>query len=159
MSRPAVMAGRTFADIVTNALSMTVLLITGVIVGFSFHAGVGQIVAGMFLLLLFGYAFSWIFAFLGLLVSSPEAANSVGFLAVFPLTFISSAFVPVSSMPAALRWFANINPFSIVVNAMRALWVGFPAHNDVWGAFVWCVVIIAIAAPVAVMRYRRRAGC
>jgi ABC transporter DrrB family efflux protein len=158
MSRPAVMAGRTFADIVTNALSMTVLLITGVIIGFSFHAGVGQIVAGMFLLLLFGYAFSWIFAFLGLLVSSPEAANSVGFLAVFPLTFISSAFVPVSSMPAALRWFANINPFSVVVNAMRALWVGFPAHNYVWGAFVWCVVIIAIAAPVAVMRYRRAAG-
>jgi ABC transporter DrrB family efflux protein len=155
MSRPAVMAGRTFADIVTNALSMTVLLVTGVIIGFSFHAGVGQIVAGMFLLLLFGYAFSWIFAFL---VSSPEAANSVGFLAVFPLTFISSAFVPVSSMPAALRWFANINPFSVVVNAMRALWVGFPAHNYVWGAFVWCVVIIAIAAPVAVMRYRRAAG-
>ncbi len=98
------------------------------------------------------------FAFVGLIVSSPEAANSVGFIAVFPLTFISSAFVPVSSMPAALRWFANINPFSVVVNAMRALWVGFPAHNYVWGAFVWCVVIIAIAAPVAVTRYRRAAG-
>jgi ABC transporter DrrB family efflux protein len=158
MARPAVLAGRTLADVVTNTLSMTILLVTGLIIGFSFHSGAGQVVLGIVLLLLFGYAFSWIFAFLGLLVSSPEAANSVGFIAVFPLTFISSAFVPVSSMPSALRWFADINPFSIVVNAMRALWVGFPAHNYVWGAFVWCAVIIAIAAPVAVMRYRRAAG-
>jgi ABC transporter DrrB family efflux protein len=158
MARPAVLAGRTLSDIVTNALSMTVLLVTGVIIGFSFHAGVGQVVLGMFLLLLFGYAFSWIFAFLGLLVSSPEAANSVGFLAVFPLTFVSSAFVPIASMPAGLRWFARINPFTIVVNALRSLWVGFPARNYVWGAFVWCAVIIVIAAPVAVMRYRRAAG-
>jgi ABC transporter DrrB family efflux protein len=158
MSRSAVLAGRTFADIATNALSMTILLITGLIIGFSFHTGVIQVIGGIVLLLLFGYAFSWIFAFLGLLVSSPEAANSVGFIAVFPLTFISSAFVPVASMPSALRWFANINPFTVVVDAMRSLWVGFPAHNNVWGAYVWCAVIIAIAAPIAVARYRRAAG-
>jgi len=157
MARPAVLAGRTFADIVTNALSMTILLVTGLIIGFSFHTSISQAVLGVVLLLLFGYAFSWIFAFLGLLVSSPEAANSVGFIAVFPLTFISSAFVPVTSMPSALRWFANINPFSIVVNAMRSLWIGFPAHNYVWGAFVWCLVIIAVFAPIAVARYRRAA--
>jgi ABC transporter DrrB family efflux protein len=158
MARPAVLAGRTFADVFTNALSVGVLLGTGLIIGFSFHAGVLEVFAGFALLLVFGYAFSWVFALLGMLVSSPEAANSVGFLAVFPLTFISSAFVPVDSMPGALKWFADVNPFTIVVNAMRSLWVGAPAHNYVWGAFVWSAVILVIFAPLAVSRYRRTAG-
>ena len=158
MARSAVLAGRTLADVVTNFLSMTVLLVTGLIIGFSFHASAVEIVGGIALLILFGYAFSWVFALLGLLVSSPESANSVGFLAVFPLTFISSAFVPVDSMPAGLQWFAEINPFTIVVNAMRALWLGAPAGNDVWGAVVWSLVILAVFAPLAVARYRRTAA-
>ncbi|MEA2218699.1 MAG: type transport system permease protein [Solirubrobacteraceae bacterium] len=159
MTRAAVLAGRTSADVVTNTLSVTVLLATGLLIGFSFHASLVEIVGGIGLLLLFGYAFSWVFALLGLLVSSPEAANSLGFIAVFPLTFISSAFVPVDSMPSALRWFAEINPFTIVVDAMRALWVdGQPAGNSVWGAVVWSLAIIAIFAPLAVSRYRKAAG-
>jgi ABC transporter DrrB family efflux protein len=158
MARSAVLAGRTLADVVTNFLSVMVLLVTGLIIGFSFDASVLEIIAGIGLLLLFGYAFSWVFALLGLLVSSPEAANSVGFIAVFPLTFISSAFVPVDSMPDVLRWFADVNPFTIVVDAMRALWVGAPAGNSIWGAVVWSLVIIAIFAPLAVARYRRAAG-
>jgi ABC transporter DrrB family efflux protein len=132
MARAAVLAGRTLADVVTNFLSVIVLIVTGLIIGFSFDASALEIVGGIALLLLFGYAFSWVFALLGLLVSSPESANSVGFLAVFPLTFISSAFVPVDSMPSALQWFAEINPFTIMVDAMRALWVGAPAGNNVW---------------------------
>ncbi len=158
MARAAVLAGRTTADIFTNALSIAVLLGTGLIIGFRFDASLVEIVAGFVLLLLFGYAFSWVFALLGLVVSSPEAANSLGFIAVFPLTFISSAFVPAESMPSALQWFAEINPFTIVVDAMRALWIGDPAHNSVWGAFVWSLLIIAIFAPLAVSRYRRAAG-
>jgi ABC-2 type transport system permease protein/oleandomycin transport system permease protein len=158
MARPAVLAGRTTADIVTNTLSMTVLLITGVIIGFSFHTDFWHAIAGVGLLLLFGYAFSWVFAFLGLLVSSPEAANSVGFIAVFPLTFISSAFVPVASMPEPLKSFAMVNPFTIVVDAMRSLWLGAPAGNNVWGAVVWSLVIIAVFSPLAVARYRKAAG-
>jgi ABC transporter DrrB family efflux protein len=158
MARPAVLAGRTLADVVTNLLSVCVLVVTGLIIGFSFHASVGEVIGGFGLLLLFGYAFSWVFALLGMLVSSPEAANSVGFIAVFPLTFISSAFVPTASMPAALRWFADVNPFTIVVNAMRALWLGAPAGNNVWGAIVWSLVILAIFAPLAVWRYRKAAG-
>jgi ABC transporter DrrB family efflux protein len=158
MARSAVLAGRTLADVVTNLLSMMVLLVTGVIIGFSFHTSVGEAVAGVALLLLFGYAFSWVFAFLGLLVSSPESANSVGFIAVFPLTFISSAFVPPASMPSALRAFAGVNPFTVLVDAMRSLWLGAPAHNYVWGAVVWSLVIIAVFAPLAVARYRRSAG-
>lgn len=159
MARSAVLAGRTSADVITNTLSICVLLGTGLIIGFSFHASFIEIIGGVGILLLFGYAFSWVFALLGLLVSSPEAANSLGFVAVFPLTFISSAFVPVQSMPSGLQWFAEINPFTIVVDALRALWVdGQPAGNNVWGAVVWSLVILAIFAPLAVSRYRRSAG-
>ncbi len=157
MARAAVLAGRTMADICTNALSMTILLITGVIIGFSFHASVLNIAEGVVLLLLFGYAFSWIFAFVGLLVSTPEAANSIGFITVFPLTFISSAFVPVASMSEPLKSFAKVNPFTIVVDAMRALWIGAPARNYVWEAFLWSIVLIVIFAPLATARYRRTA--
>jgi ABC-2 type transport system permease protein/oleandomycin transport system permease protein len=110
-------------------------------------------------LLLFGYAFSWFFAFVGLLTSTPESANSVAFIAVFPLTFISSAFVPVHSMPSVLRAFADLNPFTIVVDALRWLWIGTPAPgNNVWGSLVWAIVIVAIFAPLAVARYRRVAA-
>jgi ABC transporter DrrB family efflux protein len=159
MARPAVLAGRTLADVVTNTLSMVILLITGLIIGFSFNTSIGNAVLGIVMLVLFGYAFSWVFAFLGLLVSSPEAANSVGFIAVFPLTFVSSAFVPTSTFPTVLRDFAKVNPFTIVVNAIRHLWepsrsVPVPA-NSVWEAFVWIAVILVIFAPLGVARYRR----
>jgi ABC transporter DrrB family efflux protein len=158
MARPAVLAGRTLSDVVTNLLSVVVLVVTGLIIGFSFHASVLDVIGGFGVLLLFGYAFSWVFALVGLLVSSPESANSMGFIAVFPLTFISSAFVPVGSMPAVLRAFANVNPFTIVVDAMRHLWIGAPAGNYVWGSVVWALVIIAVFAPLAVARYRRAAA-
>ena len=159
MARSAVLAGRTMADIVTNSLSITILVITGVIIGFSFNAPLSHILLGLVLLLAFGYAFSWVFAFLGLIVSSPESANSIGFIAVFPLTFISSAFVPVASMPPVLQTFANINPFTQVVDAMRYLWIGSPKPgNHVWAAFVWTAVIIVVFAPLAVNRYRHTAG-
>jgi len=154
MARSAVLAGRTLADVATNTLSVVVLTATGLIIGFSFNASLVEIVGGVGLLLLFGYAFSWVFALLGLIVSSPEAANSLGFIAVFPLTFISSAFVPTESMPGALRWFAEINPFTILVDAMRALWLGAPAGNSVWGAIAWSLAILAVFAPLAVSRYR-----
>src|SRR3712207_5855945 len=152
MARAAVLAGRTPADMVTNALSIVVLLITGLIIGFSFEANLLEILGGVGLLLLFGFAFSWIFALIGLFVSSPESANAVGFTIIFPLTFISSAFVPVESMPSGLQWFAEINPFTIAVDAMRALWIGAPAGNAIWGAVVWSLVLIAIFAPLAVAK-------
>jgi len=155
MARPAVLAGRTSADIVTNMISALILVGTGLVIGFTFQSSAGDVVLGFLLILLFGYAFSWFFAWIGMIVSSPEAANSVGFIAVFPLTFISSAFVPVQSMPEVLQSFAEVNPFTIVVNALRALWVGGPAGNYVWEAFLWSLAIIAVFAPVAVMRYRR----
>jgi ABC transporter DrrB family efflux protein len=158
MARPAVLAGRTMADIVTNALSATILVITGLLIGFSFHTSFPEAIAGFGLLLLFGYAFSWFFALVGMLANTPEAANSLAFIVVFPLTFISSAFVPVQSMPEVLRGFAEVNPFTIMVDAMRSLWLGAPAGNNVWGAVAWSLAIIAVFAPLAVARYRRTAG-
>jgi ABC-2 type transport system permease protein/oleandomycin transport system permease protein len=155
MARAAVLAGRTASDIVTNSISVVILVVTGLIIGFSFHTDVLHVIAGAALLLFFGYAFSWFFALVGLLVRTPEAANSAGFIAVFPLTFISSAFVPVQSMPTALRDFAQANPFTIVVNAMRSLWIGSPAGNSVWEAVLWSIGIVAVFSVLAVARYRR----
>jgi ABC-2 type transport system permease protein/oleandomycin transport system permease protein len=158
MSRAAVLAGRTSADIVTNALSMTILVVTGLIIGFSFQTGVLHVLIGLVLALTFGYAFSWVFAFLGLLVKSPEAANSVGFLAVFPLTFISSAFVPGQSLPTPLRQFSDVNPFTIIVNELRWLWTGQPSPDQLWQAFAWVAFILLVFSPLAVRRYRRAAS-
>jgi ABC transporter DrrB family efflux protein len=159
MSRAAVLTGRTFSDIVLNCLSLVVLLTVGFIAGFSFiDASAGEIALGIVLLLLLGYAFSWIFALIGLISSSPETANSIGFMVIFPLTFASSVFVPASSMPDGLRQFAEANPFTTISDAMRSLWIGTPANSDVWMAFVWCIVLIAVFAPLAVSRYRKVAA-
>jgi ABC transporter DrrB family efflux protein len=155
MSRSAVLAGRTLSDIVTNGISITVMLVVGVIIGFSFESSFLHVVAGILLLLLFGYAFSWVFAFIGLTSSSPEAAQSLGFIVIFPLTFVSSAFVPPETMPAALQWFAEWNPFSITVNAIRALFIGDPAGNSVWGAVAWSVGIAVVFGVLAVTKYKR----
>jgi ABC-2 type transport system permease protein len=155
MSRAAVLAGRTLADVCTNTISITVMLIVGVIVGFGFGTQLPEIVAGLLLLLLFGHAFSWVFAFVGLTSSSPEAAQSLGFIVIFPLTFISSAFVPVESMPAALQAFAEVNPFTVVVDAMRALFLGAPAGNSVWGAVAWSLGIAVVFATLSIAKYKR----
>jgi len=157
MARSAVLAGRTAADVVTNLVSLTIMITVGLIIGFDFKTSVAHVAAGIGLLLLFGYVFSWIFAFFGLKSSSPESAQSIGFITVFPLTFISSAFVPTDSMPEALQTFADVNPFTVVVNAMRHLWLDTPAGNAVWGALAWSVGLLAIFAPLAVRTYRRAA--
>ena len=154
MARSAVLAGRTLADVATNLLALAIMIAVGLIIGFSFNANAFEILAGILLMLLFGYAFSWIFALMGLTSSSPEAAQQVGFLFIFPLTFISSAFVPVDSMPGPLEAFAKVNPFTVVVDAMRALWLGTPAGNSIWGAVAWSLALIAIFAPIAVWKYR-----
>jgi ABC transporter DrrB family efflux protein len=155
MARSAVLAGRTLADVATNMVALTVMVVVGLLVGFSFTSSPLEVVAGFVLLLLFGYAFSWVFAFVALVSSSAEGAQALGFMVIFPLTFASSAFVPPESMPAAIEAFANANPFSTIVDAARALFVDAPAGNDVWAAFLWCFGLIAVFATLAVQRYRR----
>jgi ABC transporter DrrB family efflux protein len=159
MSRAAVLTGRTFSDILLNCLSLVVLFSVGFLAGFNFiDATAGDIVLGIVLVLLLGYAFSWIFALVGLFSSSPETANAIGFTLIFPLTFASSVFVPTASMPDGLRQFAEANPFTTWSDAVRSLWLGTPPHTDVWMAFVWCFALTAVFAPLAVARYRKVAS-
>ena len=155
MTRSALLTGRTLGDVVTNVFQLIVMLVVGLLVGFNFSGSLGEVIAGIALCLLIGYAFSWVFAFIGLTASSPEAANAYGFTILFPLTFVSSAFVPVASMPSWLQPFAERNPFTYMVNAVRALFLGIPAGNDVWLALLWTLAIIVVFAPLSAWRYRR----
>jgi ABC-2 type transport system permease protein/oleandomycin transport system permease protein len=155
MWSPAVLNGRVVADIGTNAIQLVIMFAVGFAVGFWFLTSVPEVVAGIGLLFLIGYAFSWVFAFIGLVASSPEAANGFGFTILFPITFISSAFVPPATMPDWLQPIAENNPFTTMVDAVRALFIGTPAGNDVWAAVVWCIGIIAVFAPLSAWRYRK----
>ncbi len=155
MARSALLTGRTLGDVATNVFQLIVMFGVGLLVGFNFSSSVGEVVAGIALLLFIGYAFSWVFAFIGLVASSPEAANAYGFTILFPVTFVSSAFVPVHSMPDWLQPIAEHNPFTHMVNAARALFLGIPAGDNVWLSVVWTVAIIAVFAPLAAWRYRR----
>ncbi len=158
MSRMAVLTGRTLSDIAMNALALAVMIVVGYIVGFSFATSAPEVVGGIALCLLIGYAFSWVFACVGLLASTPEAANAFGFIAIFPLTFASSAFVPPETMPDWLQTFAaDINPFSIMVDAVRHLFVGGPGGDDIVPCIAWCVGLIAVFGTLAVRRYRTAA--
>jgi ABC-2 type transport system permease protein/oleandomycin transport system permease protein len=155
MSRSAVLTGRTLADISTNVVQLVVMLAVGLAVGFRFDASWWEIAAGIALLLLIGYAFSWVFAFIGLAASSPEAANAYGFTILFPMTFVSSAFVQVDFMPSWLQPVAEHNPFTSMVDAARALFLDAPAGNDVWLAVVWSIAIALVFGLLAVWRFRR----
>jgi ABC transporter DrrB family efflux protein len=148
MARSAVLAGRTLADVGTNTVSLALMIVVGLLVGFNFTSSPPEVVAGIALLLLFGYAFSWVFAFIALNSNSSEGAQALGFMLIFPLTFASSAFVPPESMPSWLEAFAEANPFSTV-------FVDAPAGNDVWVALAWCVGLIAVFATLSVYQYRR----
>ena len=156
MSRIAVLSGRTIADLATNLVQLAVMVAVGLLVGFAFNTSAVDVVAGLALCLLIGYAFSWVFAFIGLTVSTPEAANAFGFTVIFPLTFISSAFVPPETLPEPLKTFAtDINPFSYMVDAVRALFLGTPAGNDIWVTVLWCVGLIAFFGFLSVRSYKR----
>jgi len=155
MAKPAVLVGRTLADGAMNAFAAVVMIAVGLLVGFDFKTGVLDVIAGIGLMLLVGFAFSWVAAVVGLALRSVEAAQTAGFLWLFPLTFASSAFVPVESMPAAIEAFAQVNPITLAVDALRHLFVGTPAGNAVWGTVVWCVGLLVVFVPLAVARYGR----
>jgi len=155
MTRSALLTGRTLGDVATNIFQLVVMFSVGLLIGFNFSGSVGEVIAGIALLLLIGYAFSWVFAFIGLVSSSPEASNAYGFTILFPVTFVSSAFVPVDSMPSWLQPIAEHNPFTYMVNAARALFLGIPPGDNVWLALLWTLAIIAVFAPLAAWRYSR----
>jgi ABC transporter DrrB family efflux protein len=154
MARSAVLAGRTLADLVRNVVVLVLMVTVGVIVGFRFHGGLGGDIAGLALVLFFGYAFSWFYALVGLVVKDPETAQVAGFLPLFPLVFASSAFVPVQTMPGWLQAFANVQPVSVTVNAVRALVSGGPVEHWLWQSLAWTVGILGVFMLLAIRKYR-----
>jgi ABC-2 type transport system permease protein len=157
MARSAVLAGRTLADLVRNVFVVALMFAVGFAVGWRVHTGVLPLIASVLIVLLFGYALSWIFATVGLIVADPETAQAAAFPVMAPLVFASSAFVPIATMPGWLQPFATYQPLSVVVAAVRDLTIGGETTSDVLQAIAWCVAILAVAAPIAVHRYRQAA--
>jgi ABC transporter DrrB family efflux protein len=165
MSRSAVVFGRTASDVIYNVLKLIIMTLTGLLVGWQIHNGIGNALLGFGLLLLFTYAISWIMAYVGLLVPTPEVVSNASFMVIFPLTFIANTFVPAENLPTPLRIFAEWNPVSAVTQAARELFGNIPTgtleptvwplQNPVLYTLIWVVIIIGVFAPLAVRRYKR----
>jgi ABC-2 type transport system permease protein/oleandomycin transport system permease protein len=156
MAASAVLTGRTLAELARNAFIVTVMLVVGVMVGFRPEGNVLAWAGAIGLMLLFSFALSWISVFFGLIVNSVEASQSAGFIWLFPFTFVSSAFVPVDSMPGWLEPFAKHQPVSQTIDAVRALLLGQPVGNHAWVAAAWCLLILAVFWPLAVRKYKHK---
>jgi ABC-2 type transport system permease protein len=166
MARSAVLVGRTGSDIVYNSASITVMTITGLIVGWRIRTSFVEAIEGFLLLLLFAYAISWIMAFVGLKVASVEVVNNASFMFIFPMTFIANTFVRVDELPGPLRTFAEWNPVSAVSQAAREAFgnTGRLPEPTVWSldnpiayTIIWVVIIMAIFVPLSVWQYKRSA--
>jgi ABC transporter DrrB family efflux protein len=155
MARSAVLVGRTAADLLRNVLIILLMIAVGYIIGFRFHGGLAQAIACVALVSAFGLALSWIFAFVALSVRSPEAAQSAGFVVLFPLVFASSVFVPVSSMPSWLRAFAKISPVTLSANASRSLSLDHGTPSSLGGALAWIAGLLVVFTVLSVWRYRK----
>jgi ABC-2 type transport system ATP-binding protein len=154
MARSAVLAGRTLADLARSVFALALMVGLGLLIGFSFHAGLGSIIGGLALVIVFGYCFSWIYATIGLVTEDPETAQVAGILPFFVLVFASSAIVPVATMPSWLQPFARHQPVSITINAVRALLQGEPTHHWVWQSLAWSAGILVVFFTIAVRLYR-----
>ncbi|MGW7360347.1 ABC transporter permease [Streptomyces sp. NPDC054802] len=162
MARGAVLTGRTLADLVQTTLTVIVLTIVALLVGWRVHEGIPKALGAFVLLLLLGYAFSWIGALIGLSVRTPEAATSGGLIWLFPVTFISNAFVPTENMAGWLQPIAEWNPFSATVQACRELFGNpgvsqsdaWPMQHSVLASIIWSVLIIVVFRTLAVRKYR-----
>ena len=155
MARSAVLAGRTLADLTRNVFVTALMAAVGFAVGFRVHTGALAFLGAMGLVLLFGYALSWVFATVGLAVGDPETAQAAAFPVLAPLVFASSVFVPVTSMPGWLQPFAEHQPVSVTAAAVRALVIGGPTTSYVLQSLAWSVGILLVFGPIAVRRYRR----
>jgi ABC transporter DrrB family efflux protein len=168
MTRSAVLIGRTGSDIVYNVLSITIMALTGLLVGWRIRTSVWEALAGFGLLILFSYAFSWVMASVGLVVPSPEVVNNASFMVIMPLTFISNAFVPSDSLPGPLRVFAEWNPVSAVTQGARNLFgnvnplapppEAWPMQNPVLYTMIWIAVILLVFVPFSIHLYKRAAS-
>ncbi|AOX64879.1 ABC-2 type transport system permease protein [Curtobacterium sp. 320] len=164
MSASAVLVGRTNSDLVLNGISMAIMMLTGLAVGWRVNSSPLEFLAGIALLLLFSYAFSWVMALLGMSVKTPEVINNASFMILFPLTFISNAFVPSDTLPLVLRVFAEWNPVSSLVQAARELFgnVGSAPVPDIWTmqhpivtVLIGIAVMLVVFVPWSVNKYTR----
>jgi ABC-2 type transport system permease protein len=165
MAPAAVLIGRTVADVVINVVSLVVMSITGLLIGWRIRGSFLDGVLGYVLLLLFAYAVSWLMAVVGLLVRAPEVFNNASFMVIFPLTFIANTFVPSGRLPTPLRVFADWNPVSAVTQATRDLFGNTGALTpppDVWSmrhpvltTLIWVVVLLAVFVPLSLRQFRR----
>jgi ABC-2 type transport system permease protein len=165
MSPSAVLIGRTVADLFLNALSIIVMALTGLVVGWRIHTSVGEAIAGFLVLLGFAYAVSWMMALVGLLVRTPEVVNNASFIVIFPITFVANTFAPLETFPSVLRTFAEWNPVSAVVQSARELFGNSFGAPDVWSlqnpvlySAIWGVVILAVFVPLSVRAYKNTAS-
>ena len=165
MSRSAVVFGRTASDVIYNVVSLAIMAGAGLIVGWRIHTSWSDAALGFGLLLLFAYAFSWVMAYVGLMVPSVQVISNASTMVIFPLTFIANTFVPLEGFPAPLRVFAEWNPISAVTQASRELFGNVPPgtpdptawslQNPALYTLIWVGVIIAVFAPLAIRRYQR----
>lgn len=155
MWTPAVLVGRTIADLTRNVFVVILMMIVGYLVGWRIHTSFLAVVPGILLVLLFGYAMSWIFAAVGLAVKDPETAQAAAFPVLAPLVFASAAFVKVENMPGWLQGWAGNQPVSVTAEAVRALTIGGPTSSLVVKSIFWSIAIIAVFAPISVRLYRK----
>ncbi len=168
MARSAVLAGRTVSDLAFSAITVAAMAITGLLVGWRTHTSFWEVVAGFALLFLFSYAFLWIGAVIGMAARSPEVAQTAGLIWLFPLTFVSNAFVPTETMPQWLQPIAEWNPISSVALSVRTLFGNlpedydagdsFPMENPLLTSLIWCALLLAIFIPLGISRYRQAAS-
>ncbi|VTR77795.1 ABC transporter permease [Cellulomonas hominis] len=164
MAPSAVLTGRTFSDVVNNVIVLIVMGLTGLVVGWRIRSSVLDALAGFALLLVFAYAISWIMAWIGMLVPSPEVVNNASFIVIFPLTFVANTFVPLETLPAPLQTFAEWNPVSAVTQAARELFgnippgtpepTAWPLQNPEVYTLIWSAVFLLVFVPLANGQYR-----
>jgi ABC transporter DrrB family efflux protein len=156
MTQSSVLTGRTLTDLLRAALAVAIMWVVGLLVGFRPEGGLTGNLAAVGLMLLFGFALSWVGVAAGALVRAPEALQGIIFAAVFPLTFVSSAFVPTATMPDWMRVFADNQPMTLVVNAVRDLTLGTDLYAAELPSVIWSVAILAVGFPLGVWLYNRR---
>ncbi|SDU52835.1 ABC transporter permease [Jiangella alkaliphila] len=163
MARSAVIAGRVIADLVNQLIVLVIMIVCGFIVGWTFHNGFGQFLAAVGLLMLFAFAMLWVGAYIGLSVGSPQVAASAGLIWLFPVVFMSNVFVDPSTMPSVVQAIAEWNPVSAIASGARELFGNqslvdsdaWPMQNPVLASLLWCLLIIAVFAPLAVRKYKK----
>jgi ABC-2 type transport system permease protein/oleandomycin transport system permease protein len=155
MARSAVLAGRTLADLVRTLFVIALMIVVGYAIGFRFEEGLPSAIACVLVVAAFGFALSWIFAYVGLVAKGPEAAQSAGFVAIFPLVFASSIFVPVDTMPDWLQTIADVSPVTATADAARALAIGGDVWDPLWQVLAWVSGILIVFVPLCVRKYRR----